>query len=70
MLVLGIINVFKGLGILDPPKQWKIAYTLFLAMLGGIAIMLEVILRSKPGNSYKLDDEHNGSNGGQQPLAS
>ncbi|KAL3506546.1 hypothetical protein ACH5RR_031928 [Cinchona calisaya] len=76
VLVLGIINVFKGLEILNPPKKWKMAYVLFLAVLGGIAIALEVITwtvilkRKKPCRSTKLHDGQNGSNGRQQPLTS
>lgn len=75
VLVLGIINVFKGLEILNPPKKWKMAYILFLAVLGGVAIALEVItwtviLRRKPCKSTKLYDGQNGSNGRQQPLTS
>lgn len=75
MLVLGIVNVFKGFEMLDPPKKWKMAYILFLAVLGGIAISLEVItwtviLRRKPGKSTKLYDGQKDSNGKQQPLTS
>ncbi|XP_027117055.2 cytochrome b561 and DOMON domain-containing protein At3g25290 [Coffea arabica] len=78
VLVLGIINVFKGLEMLDPPKKWKLAYIFFLAVLGGIAISLEVItwiviLKRKPGKSgisIKLYDGQKDSNGGQQPLTS
>ncbi|KAK2971404.1 hypothetical protein RJ640_025354 [Escallonia rubra] len=58
ILVLGIINVFKGLDILDPSKKWKSAYVIVLAALGLIALLLEaitwvVVLRRKSSKSTK-----------------
>ncbi|KAK3004660.1 hypothetical protein RJ639_018277 [Escallonia herrerae] len=58
ILVLGIINVFKGLDILDPSKKWKSAYVIVLAALGVIALLLEaitwvVVLRRKSSRSTK-----------------
>lgn len=73
VLVLGIINVFKGLEILQPGNKWKLAYIIFLSILGGIALILEaitwtIVLKKKPGKSNnKLYD---GQNGRQQPLTS
>ena len=43
ILILGILNVFKGLDILDPAKKWKSAYIIVIAILGGIALFLELI---------------------------
>lgn len=41
MITLGIINVFKGLDILDPEKKWKHAYIGVLISLAVIAAILE-----------------------------
>ncbi|KAA8527876.1 hypothetical protein F0562_035255 [Nyssa sinensis] len=75
VLVLGIVNVFKGLEILHPAKKWKVAYIIFLASLGVIALFLEVVtwivvLKRKPGKPTKPYDGLDGSNGRQQPLTS
>uniref|UniRef100_A0A0D6QTD7 Cytochrome b561 and DOMON domain-containing protein n=1 Tax=Araucaria cunninghamii TaxID=56994 RepID=A0A0D6QTD7_ARACU len=43
VIVLSIINIFKGYDILDPEKKWKHAYIGVIASLGGIALILEVV---------------------------
>ncbi|KDP45263.1 hypothetical protein JCGZ_15128 [Jatropha curcas] len=43
VLVLGILNVFKGLDILHPEQKWKSAFITVISVLGGIALLLEVI---------------------------
>ncbi|PHT64633.1 Cytochrome and DOMON domain-containing protein [Capsicum annuum] len=43
IVVLGIINIFKGLNILKPEKKWETAYIATLVGLGIIAAFLEVI---------------------------
>ncbi|XP_043708260.1 cytochrome b561 and DOMON domain-containing protein At3g25290-like [Telopea speciosissima] len=43
IVILGIINVFKGLQILDPAQEWKRAYVIVLIVLGAIALLLEAI---------------------------
>ncbi|KAI0510485.1 hypothetical protein KFK09_011087 [Dendrobium nobile] len=67
VIVLGIINVFKGLSILDPGNQWKLSYIIFLCAYGAIALLLEVVtwivvLRRKSHKSTKLYDGSNPSN--------
>ncbi|XP_071736713.1 cytochrome b561 and DOMON domain-containing protein At5g35735-like [Rutidosis leptorrhynchoides] len=52
VIVLGIVNVFKGLDILDPEKKWKNAYIGVLIALAAIAGSLEsftwfVVLKRK-----------------------
>ncbi|MCL7051546.1 hypothetical protein MKW94_003029 [Papaver nudicaule] len=42
VIVLSIINVFKGLDILDPEKKWKMIYVIIIAVLGIIAVNLEI----------------------------
>ncbi|EEF29330.1 dopamine beta-monooxygenase, putative [Ricinus communis] len=69
ILILGILNVFKGLDILQPEGKWKSAYIVVIAVLGGIALLLEtitwiVVLR----RSNKSTKPYDGYNGRQQPL--
>lgn len=58
ILILGIINVFKGLSILNPQDTYKMAYIVVIASLGGIALLLEaitwvIVLKRKSNNSMK-----------------
>ena len=76
VIILGIVNVLKGLQILSPENKWKEAYIIAIAILGGIAVLLEVVtwiivLKRKSGKSSKLYDGSNGVNGRgvQQPLS-
>ncbi|GFP89475.1 cytochrome b561 and DOMON domain-containing protein at3g25290 [Phtheirospermum japonicum] len=65
ILILGIINVFKGLDILQPENKWENAYIVVIAILGGIAVLLEaitwvvVLRRKKPDQSTKPYDGFN-----------
>ncbi|GAB2282420.1 hypothetical protein Dimus_016964 [Dionaea muscipula] len=52
IIILGVINIFKGFSILDPEQKWKSAYITILIVLGGISVLLEavtwlVVLRRK-----------------------
>ncbi|CAA7023713.1 unnamed protein product [Microthlaspi erraticum] len=56
ILILGIINVFKGLRILKPQDTYKHAYIGVIASLGGLALLLEavtwvIVLKRKSKNS-------------------
>ncbi|PKA48614.1 Auxin-induced in root cultures protein 12 [Apostasia shenzhenica] len=68
VVVLGIINVFRGLRILSPGDGWKLAYVFFLCALGAAALLLEaitwliVLRRKKTEASAKLN------NGARPPL--
>lgn len=42
VIILSIINIFKGFDILKPGDKWKHAYIAVIASLGGIALVLEV----------------------------
>ncbi|MCL7040820.1 hypothetical protein MKW94_016013 [Papaver nudicaule] len=58
VLVLGIINVFKGLNLLQPLKVWKTSYIIFLCVLAGIVLVLEVltwvvVLKRKSDKNHK-----------------
>ncbi|GAB4825265.1 hypothetical protein Ancab_008137 [Ancistrocladus abbreviatus] len=73
VIVLSIINIFKGLDILDPAKKWKRAYIGILIFLGSIALILEaftwliVLKRKRAAASDKFSNSHphtaNGTNG-------
>ncbi|XP_022873193.1 cytochrome b561 and DOMON domain-containing protein At3g25290-like [Olea europaea var. sylvestris] len=74
ILVLGILNVFKGLDILNPEPKWREAYIILIAVLGGISLLLEaitwiIVLRRKSGKSTKSYDGINNGHGRQEPLA-
>ncbi|XP_028059066.1 serine/threonine-protein kinase AFC2-like [Camellia sinensis] len=65
IVILGIINVFKGLDILLPANKWRSAYIIVISGLGIIAILLEaitwvVVLRRKSNKSTKPYDGYNG----------
>ncbi|KAH7576418.1 hypothetical protein JRO89_XS01G0059400 [Xanthoceras sorbifolium] len=58
ILVLGILNVFKGLAILKPETKWKSAYIIVISVLACIALVLEaitwvVVLKRKSNRSTK-----------------
>ncbi|XP_068665945.1 cytochrome b561 and DOMON domain-containing protein At3g25290-like [Aristolochia californica] len=69
VIVMSIINVFKGLSILDPGNKWKFAYIIVLVILGVIAAILEVatwivlLKKRKSETTTKLQDGSNGANG-------
>ncbi|URE26933.1 hypothetical protein MUK42_17772 [Musa troglodytarum] len=67
VIVLGIVNVFKGLAILGVDHKWTMGYVTAVAILGGIALFLEVVtwfvvLKRKA-------DARSSSNGVQHPLS-
>ncbi|KAK8532416.1 hypothetical protein V6N12_053859 [Hibiscus sabdariffa] len=43
IVVLGIVNVFKGFNILRPDYKWKSAYTNTIISLGAISLLLEAV---------------------------
>ncbi|OVA08670.1 Cytochrome b561 [Macleaya cordata] len=61
IVILGLINVFKGLNILNPASKWRHSYIILLLVLAGISLLLEastwiVVLKrrsSKSANSYR-----------------
>ncbi|CAN8267116.1 unnamed protein product [Cochlearia groenlandica] len=60
VIILAVVNVFKGLDILSPAKQWRNAYTAIIVVLGIAAAVLEaftwyvVIKRGKAEKSAKM----------------
>lgn len=64
VIVLSVINIFKGFDILIPGDGWKTAYIIIIATLGGIALILEVVtwiivLKRKD----REEKSHHGTNG-------
>ncbi|KAL8026889.1 hypothetical protein ABFX02_14G059100 [Erythranthe guttata] len=43
VLILSIINVFKGFDILKPEPKWENAYIIVIGIVGGITVLLEAI---------------------------
>ncbi|KAK9944653.1 hypothetical protein M0R45_010213 [Rubus argutus] len=61
ILVLGIVNVFKGMDILNPAKHWRSTCIITVAVLGGIGLFLEtvtciVVLKRRSSKSTKPYD--------------
>ncbi|KAK8639403.1 hypothetical protein V6N13_137785 [Hibiscus sabdariffa] len=61
IVVMGIVNVFKGFNILRPDYKWKSAYINTIICLGAISLLLEavtwvVVLKRRSGISNKPHD--------------
>lgn len=74
ILILGILNVFKGYDILRPGEKWKSGYIILICILGGIAVVLEavtwiVVLKRRSHKSTKPYDGYNNGQSRQEPLA-
>nr|CAD1839136.1 unnamed protein product [Ananas comosus var. bracteatus] len=74
VIILGIINIFKGLKILDPAQKWTTAYIVAICILGAIAFILEIVtwiivLRRKSSDEKPYIGSTNGQRSVQQPLA-
>jgi len=71
VIVLGIVNIFKGMSILQVEQKWKTGYIIAIAILGAIAVILEVVTWGIVLKRRKEDSKtYNGtSNGGRLPLS-
>lgn len=69
IIVLGIINIFKGFDILNPEKKWKRGYTGIIIGVAIVALVLEaytwfvVWRRKKAEKAQKMSNGRNGHNG-------
>lgn len=70
ILVLSIVNIFKGFDILNPDKQWERAYIGIIVGIACLALILEVytwfvVKKKKSANAEKVNGINgtNGSNG-------
>ncbi|KAF6161922.1 hypothetical protein GIB67_014124 [Kingdonia uniflora] len=43
VIILGPVNVFKGIDIMNPSKEWKNAYIGIISTLGAVAAVLEIL---------------------------
>ncbi|VAI86338.1 unnamed protein product [Triticum turgidum subsp. durum] len=72
IIILGIVNIFKGMSILDVAQKWKTGYIIAIGILGGIAMVLEVITWGIVLKRRKTEDKaYNGSannNNGHLPM--
>lgn len=70
IIILGIINIFKGFDILNPEKKWERAYTGIIIVLAIITIILEaytwfvVLKRKKAANAEKMSNGNGYGNNG------
>lgn len=75
IVVLGIINVFKGLDILRPGDKYRSAYVFLLVSIGVVVLVLEiftwviVMKRKSQNKSTKPYDGYNNGESRQEPLA-
>lgn len=65
VIILSVINIFKGFDILDPEKKWKRTYIGIIVTLAAIAVVLEaitwpIVLKAKKKITEK---SHLGANG-------
>ncbi|KAL9241169.1 hypothetical protein vseg_015311 [Gypsophila vaccaria] len=69
VIILSVINVYKGFDILEPLQKWKTTYTVIIIILGVIALLLEaftwavVLKRKKTNNPEKHANGHSNGNG-------
>ncbi|XP_071707814.1 cytochrome b561 and DOMON domain-containing protein At5g47530-like [Rutidosis leptorrhynchoides] len=70
IIILGIINIFKGFDILNPDKKWKRSYTGIIVVLAIVAAILEaytwfVVLKrkKKAANADKMTNGNGNGNG-------
>ncbi|XP_027335733.1 cytochrome b561 and DOMON domain-containing protein At3g25290-like [Abrus precatorius] len=73
IIILGIINIFRGFDILHPDKKWKSTYIAVIIALAAVALFLEVVtwivvLKRKSNKSTKPYDGYNSGQNRQQPL--
>ncbi|MED6152570.1 hypothetical protein PIB30_093282 [Stylosanthes scabra] len=71
IIILGIINIFRGFQILNPLTKWKSTYIVVIAVLGAVALLLEAItwiVVWKRKSSTKPYDGYNNGQSRQQPL--
>lgn len=68
VIILSVINIFKGFDILEPENKWKHAYIAIISTLGGIAVIFEavtwgiVLNKKKSGSFEKSQQGENGVN--------
>jgi hypothetical protein len=70
VIILGIINIFKGMSILSVAQKWKTAYIIAICVLGAIALILEAITWVIVLKRRKSENKtYNGTSDGHLPLS-
>jgi hypothetical protein len=69
IIILGIINIFKGMSILSVAQKWKTAYIIAICILGAIALLLEAITWGVVLKRRKSENKtYNGASNGGLPM--
>ncbi|KAI3718618.1 hypothetical protein L6452_19497 [Arctium lappa] len=75
IIILGIINIFKGFDILNPEMKWERAYTGIIVILAIVAAILEaytwfvVLRRKKAADAEKMTNGNGYGSNGRYPYA-
>ncbi|CAM0911925.1 unnamed protein product [Alopecurus aequalis] len=72
IIILGIVNIFKGMDILEVEQKWQTGYVIVIGILGVIAVALEAITWSIVLKRRKTENKaYNGSaaSNGHLPLS-
>uniref|UniRef100_A0ACD6AM21 Uncharacterized protein n=1 Tax=Avena sativa TaxID=4498 RepID=A0ACD6AM21_AVESA len=70
IIILGIVNIFKGMSILGVEQKWKTGYIVAIGVLGGVAVALEVVTWSIVLRRRKTEDKaYNGHASNGLPLS-
>ncbi|TVU04976.1 hypothetical protein EJB05_48123, partial [Eragrostis curvula] len=74
IIILGIINIFKGMTILNVAQKWKTAYIIAICILGAIALILEavtwlIVLKRRKSENKTYNGTSNGNGNGRLPLS-
>jgi hypothetical protein len=70
IIILGIVNIFKGMTILGVEQKWKTGYIIAISILGGVAVALEAITWSIVLKRRKTEDKaYNGGASNGLPLS-
>lgn len=70
VIILSVVNVFKGLNILDPEGKWRTAYIVVISVIGAAFAILEAVTwaivlkrRRTSSGDRKFSNSFNGTDG-------
>lgn len=63
VIILSVVNVFKGFDILKPEQGWKTAFIAIISTLGGIAVFLEAVTWTIVLKRKSTSNENKAQNG-------
>ncbi|XP_062192960.1 cytochrome b561 and DOMON domain-containing protein At4g12980-like [Phragmites australis] len=69
IIILGIINIFKGMSILNVEQKWKTGYIIAICILGAIALILEAVTWGVVLKRRSENKSYNGTSNGHLPLS-